>query len=97
MEHQIAAAAQYGLGGIIFTGFILVLKWVFQINSKVLDDMSAERKCYQEVMRGFAENIKENTQSSRDFQAQVDDAHKYQREEHKEMITTLGRINGFKN
>ena len=93
--HVITGAAQYGMGVCIFVGFILVLKWVFNINSKVLDDMAAERKCNQEMLKMFAENVKENTQASRDFQAQVEDAHNYQREEHKEMILSLGRINGY--
>ena len=93
--HVITGAAQYGMGVCIFVGFILVLKWVFDINSKVLADVSEERRHNQEIMRGFAENIKENTQAAKDFKQQVDDAHKYQREEHKEMIVSLGRINGY--
>ena len=94
--HEFAQnAAQYGMAGVIFIGFIFVLQWVFKINAKLLDDMAGERKCNQEIMKGFSESIKENTQSSKDFQKQVDDAHKYQREEHKEMIASLGRINGY--
>lgn len=91
------AALQYGMAGIIFVGFICTLKWVFDINSKILSDMAEERKLQMEVRQQFAENIKEISQISKDFHAEVRDAHKYQRDEHKEMIDILGRINGYKN
>ncbi len=86
---------QFGMSGIIFFGFLCVLKWVFDINKKLLDDMAQERLCHQEMLKGFAENIKENSQSSKDFHKEVKDAHNFQREEHREMITILGRINGY--
>jgi len=90
-------AVQYGMSGIIFVGFLVTLKWVFDINSKILVDMSEERKLNQEIMRGFSDGIKSQAVTSRAFHAQVEEAHKYQREEHRQMIATLGRINGYKS
>ena len=88
--------AQFGMAGIIFGGFLFVLKWVFDINKSILMEMAEERKGNREMLKGFAENIKENSQSSRDFHKAVDEAHKYQRDEHQQMILSLGRINGYK-
>lgn len=95
MDQFIENAVQYGMAGIIFIGFIFVLKWVFDINSKLLSDMADERRMQMEVRQQFAENIKEISQISKDFHNEVRDAHKFQREEHKQMIETLGRINGY--
>ena len=87
---------KFGMEGMLFGGFLLVLKWVFKVNHQILGDMSLERKMNQEVQAAFSENIKDITATNQTFHKQVDEAHKYQREEHKEMIKSLGRINGYK-
>lgn len=96
-EFLISNFIQFGMAGIIFFGFLYVLKWVFSTTDKILIAMNEERKCAQETLKQFAENIKENSQASKDFHTEVRDAHKYQRDEHKEMTEILGRINGYKN
>lgn len=96
-EFIINNLVQFGLAGVIFGGFLFVLRWVFEINSKLLADMAEERKMQIQVRQAFAENIKEISQISKDFHNEVRDAHKYQRDEHKEMIEILGRINGYKH
>jgi len=86
---------QFGMAGVIFFGFLCVLKWVFDINRALLQDMAEERKLNQEVLQKFAENINQNSLSIKEFRNEVRDGHKYQRDEHKEMIDILGRINGY--
>lgn len=85
------------MAGVIFGGFLFVLKWVFIINQKILDDMAEERKAYQLINTGFIANIKELSTYEKEFHKTVREDHKASREEHKEMIEILGRINGYKN
>lgn len=109
MSHALyEAATQYGMEGIIFLGFLLVLSWVIQVNKEVLKNtfavnnkllvsMEQERSSYQDIQRCFSENIKEISAYNKAFHKTVEEAHKFQREEHKEMIASLGRINGYKS
>lgn len=89
--------AQFGMSGIIFGGFLLVLKWVFDVNGKLLTDMAEERRVSAELKKGFTENIKEISVATQAFQLTVEDCHRCQREEHREIIKSLGRINGYKD
>ena len=50
--------AQWGMAGIIFGGFLAVLRWVFGINRSVLEAMQEERKANQEILKQYAENVK---------------------------------------
>jgi len=88
--------AQFGLAGIIFGGFLLVLNWVFGVNHKILDNMEKERMSYQTILDGFNENLRENRAFNQTYHKQMEEQHKAQHEEHKEMIVILGRINGYK-
>lgn len=87
---------QFGMGGVIFVGFLIVLKWVFETMRQMVKDVAEERRLNQEIQQQFAKSIKEHTESARAFHDEVKEAHKFQRDEHKEMIDILGRINGYK-
>lgn len=89
--------AEFGMAGIIFGGFLLTLRWVFDVNHKILTGMDKERECSQMMLKAFAENIKEIQQANKDFKLSVEESHRCQREEHRQMIESLGRINGYKN
>ena len=93
---MIEVFAQYGLAAIIFGGFLMTLKWVFEVNNAILKDMAEERKMGMQVRQQFADRIREQTETNRAFHMAVDEAHKFQRQEHQEMIKVLGRINGYK-
>ena len=89
--------AQFGMEGIIFGGFLLVLRWVFDVNHKILTSMDVEREKYQESLKGFNENIKENSVNAKAFYAEVKESHDATRKQHEEMMIILGRINGYKH
>jgi hypothetical protein len=85
-----------GMTGLIFVPFFFLLKWVLAEVSKILIREHEERKAWSDIIKGFQECINEHTASAKTFHDQVSEAHKFQREEHKEMIMALGRINGYK-
>ncbi len=94
-EDVINAVSQYGPAGLIFVGFMLVLKWVIQTNNDVLKRADQNIKTAHEALQGFAENIKENTTSAKAFQDQVKLDHEASAREHRETAIILGRINGY--
>ena len=107
MESWYRLMTEFGLGAtlsvMVFVAFFFLLKWVLQVSSEQLKTMHEERKAWTEIQKGFnsqmqgiQEQIKSNMASNRSFHESVVEAHKHQREEHREMITCLGRINGYK-
>jgi len=102
MEHMIPNAIEnWGLGTAlsagVFIAFFFLLKWVLQQSSDQLKIMSEERKAWREMQYEFAERLRELQTNNMLFHSEVKEAHKFQREEHQEMITCLGRINGYKH
>lgn len=81
----------------VFAAFFFILKWVLKASEKMLDRMDVERTRSWQVMEGFQRALHEHTAQAKDFHNTVVEAHKYQREEHNEMIKTLGRMNGYKD
>ena len=80
----------------IFLAFIFLLKWVLKNNEKNEERMHARELKSWEVSGAHQKAIQDHTAQAKSFHQQVQDAHKYQREEHKEMVVILGRINGYK-
>ncbi len=75
---------------IISSMFFFLLKWVLQTSKCMIDS-------WQVSLKGLNDQFIVMQQANKNFTDQVNEAHKYQREEHKEMITILGRINGYKH
>ena len=101
-------ASSMGLGAAlsvaIFIAFFFLLKWVLGVSSEQLECMHRERQSWSEIQKGFIEQmshvqdqINTNIVTSSAFYAAVQEAHRFQREEHKEMIASLSRINGYKD
>lgn len=99
--------SELGLGAalsvMVFVAFFFLLKWVLKVSSDQLASMKEERETwnniqsgFNEEMRGIQDQIQTNILTSKAFFDTVSEAHKFQREEHKEMITSLGRINGYR-
>jgi hypothetical protein len=106
------AIAEYGLSVVGLVAVTVFLAWLIKFillrnkdrESIYMELMKTDLKDLTESMHKLADNIT-------NFSSNVNDAHKYQREEHekmtsilnnaciehKEMIMTLGRINGYKN
>lgn len=103
---------EYGLLGLmccaVIVLFFFVLKWVLKfvatlINQFNLDRESwlkqaAEERCtWQKSLDRQTEAWLIHNEQAKLFHDTVQEAHKFQREEHAEMIKSLGRINGYKN
>ncbi len=98
---------ELGLGAalsiMMFIAFFFLLKWVLGVSKEQLQQMTKEREGWGVIQLRFTEELKdiqilhkENRELNRSFHNEVKDAHTFQREEHKEMIKALGRINGYK-
>jgi len=91
---------EFGLGIVLAlamtTLLFVIIKWTLATTKDILNQAAKERECWHKA-------ISEHTEQAKVFHDSVQEAHKYQREEHKEMIgqlkeitITLGRINGYK-
>lgn len=80
-----------------FAAFFFLLKWVLKASEKMLERMHEQEMKSWQVMEGYQKALNEHTSQAKEFHNAVQEAHKYQREEHKQMIETLGRINGYKD
>ncbi len=95
-----AKLAEYGLAGIVigilffmlWRMLIWVMKWVDEINKQ----HAAEREAWMKRLESLDQSIQNHNLTSIESRKSTEEAHKYQREEHKEMIEILGRINGYK-
>jgi len=85
---------KHGIG----TALTLVGCYLFwKIIQHILKQQEVIMKMATEQNQHWQSVISEHTASAKAFHEEVKEAHRFQREEHKEMITTLGRINGYKN
>jgi len=84
--------AQFGLAGIIFGGFLCVLRWVFTINGKLLQDMASERAEAHIIYHGFINQIETMNRASQEFQNRVHQDHDHNRDEHKELLQAIQRV-----
>lgn len=91
---------QYGIAGIVIAVlfFILwkILIWVMKWVDKQAEQHQKERESFITVINEMRRSIDLHNQNSIEGRQQQLEAHNYQRQEHKEMITILGRINGIK-
>ena len=91
---------QYGFNGIVTaTLFFIVwrlLVWVMKWVDKQDDRHNKERETWLEIISTMKQSIDIHNQTSIEARNATAEAHKYQREEHQEMIKSLGRINGYK-
>jgi len=84
---------EFGLIGIVFGAIFallfIIIKWTLSTTKDILNQAAEERKSWIKA-------IEERNTALKAFNDSVTEAHKYQREEHKQMIEVLGRINGYK-
>ena len=96
-----AKLTEYGLAGVVigilFYIIIKILIWVMAWMDKQSLQHFEERKSWLEIMNGIKSSMDLHNQSSIEARRQSAEAHDYQRQEHKEMIEVLGRINGYKD
>lgn len=92
--------SDYGFNGIVIGTlfFILwrMLVWVMKWVDKQSEQHEAERTLWLETINKINASIDAHNLTSIEARKTVEEAHKYQREEHKKMVEILGRINGYK-
>jgi hypothetical protein len=76
--------------GAVLTMFFFVLKWVLAQFKDELNGNRVERREYLCTLEKMNSNIEDHSLAAKEF-------HNAVQAEHKEMITTLGRINGYKD
>lgn len=95
-----AKLAEYGLAGLVIgiLFFILwrMLIWVMKWVDEQSKQHNAEREVWMKRIEALDQSIQLHNQGSIEARRATEEAHKYQREEHAEMIKTLARINGYK-
>jgi uncharacterized coiled-coil DUF342 family protein len=99
---------EYGLGIFLAVGNIallfLIVKWTLSTTKDILNQSAKERECWHNSIMKVNQAIDDHTAQAKEFHSTVNEAHRYQREEHKEMIgqlkeitISLGRINGYRD
>lgn len=87
-------AQDYGLIGIVMTAFItflgFIIKWILGQFKIELEANRIERKDYLDALHAIRTEVTEHNIRSKECWMNVN-------AEHKEMIQTLGRINGYKH
>ena len=101
MDSWMNFAREMGLGVTLaiatFAAFFFLLKWVLKASEKMLERMHEQELRAWATMEGYQKALQEHTAQAKEFHNTVQEAYRFQREEHKQMIDTLGRINGYKN
>ena len=92
MEYGLAGAVIACLFIVLWRMLIWVMKWVDEINKQ----HTIEREMWMKRLETLDQSIQNHSLTSIESRKAMEEAHKYQREEHKEMIDILGRINGYK-
>lgn len=93
--------SEYGLLGLMIAAIIFLLfkiiMWTLATTKEILRQAATEREAWITAFN-------EHTLQARAFHDEVKEAHKFQREEHKESLNNqkelaiiLGRINGYKH
>jgi len=88
------ACKEYGFMGLVMgaviAAFFFLLKWILEQFKVELVGNRQERKEYLEILNSLKSEISEHNARAKEF-------HTSSIAEHKEMITVLGRINGYKH
>ncbi len=90
----------YGIPGLVIGALFFflwrMLIWVMKWVDKQEEHHREERKCWQVTIEGYNKALDDHTKRAQNFYEVVNEAHKFQRSEHGEMIQILARINGIK-
>jgi len=81
---------KFGVSIIIAMFFFLILKWVLEQFKQELIENRKERKEYLQALGEIKIEMQDHNSRAKEFHSNV-------QAEHKEMIETLGRINGYKH
>jgi hypothetical protein len=90
---------EYGLIGVIvgvlfFIQYRIISYTMTYIN-KITEQQAKEREAWQAIISSSINTLQLHNQQSIEAHNNLKEAANYQRQEHKEMIESLGRINGY--
>ena len=99
---------QYGLEGLVicalFYTLYKIINYTMRFIDKSTEQQGKEREAWVaqqaqmvEVIKAIQTTMQLHNQQSFDAHSSIREGQQYQREEHKEMIEILGRINGYKH
>lgn len=77
----------------IFILFLMLLKWVLKQQEKILCQANDERVSWQKLHQSLCDAITRSTIQAQEFQRSVHEAHRFQREEHKEILDGFRETN----
>ncbi len=86
--------AKYGLEGLIMLAVItllfIVIKWTLATTKEILEQAAKEREAWHKAIAEITARIERHDEKA-------EERGRYSREEHKQMIEVLGRINGYRH
>lgn len=99
MDIWFTAFREYGITGLIMFAVIallfFVIKWTLQTTKEIMAQAAKEREAWQNMLAQANKSIDGVCQSMQRHDEKADERGRYVREEHKQMIEVLGRINGY--
>ena len=100
MDALISGLAQWGVqGAVIGLLFVILwrmLIWVMAFVKDIMSQQNVERQSWLLAQNKHSELLSKIASSIDEHDNRADERGRYVREEHKEMIQSLGRINGYK-
>lgn len=95
-----AKFGEFGLSGLMIGAIILLLwfivKWVLEHTKELLAQQAKERESWNAALEKHNEALQKIVASIDKHDEKADERGRYVRDEHKEMMTILGRINGYR-
>lgn len=92
MDNIAPMLTQFGVAGLLFVVLMIILKWVLTEMGRILEKEDIERKKWQEIILGFQNCIQEHSIQAKQFHESVSEAHKFQREEHREILAGVSEF-----
>ena len=83
---------EFGLAGLIFGAFIMVLRHMMTQQKSIMSDAREERKNWQDAVNKATSALDKHSEQAEKGREMTNEAHRYQREEHKEMATCLVKV-----
>ena len=101
MDTLFAGFRENGLLGLIMGSVVIllffVIKWTLETTKEILKQAAEERKIFNETIKELGKSVDGVCNSISNHDEKANQRAQYVREEHKNMIETLQRINGYKN
>lgn len=92
--------SQYGFGValsmLLAFFFYKILNYVMRQQDKLFEQAQLREKEFFTIIDGHKRALEEHTEQAMEHQKEIKTAFDYNRQEHKEMLIVLGRINGYK-